>query len=175
MQPKWYKLKSKRQGGKKKDLVSGEVQMQFTIVDSQNPTASPEEIYKRFRSVIAAEAEDDDNTSLSRSSTFSVDNDVNDNVGRDANADQDDDDEGKEDESSTSEEQAKPEVVVSEKKEKKDKKQRMARLRRKSIAVRAYEFIGKNSDLSGIIFMEILRITDLPPERNSTYNGFRKR
>ena len=51
--------------------------------------------------------------------------------------------------------------------EKKQKNQRLARLRRRSIAVRAYDFAGNQHDLSGIIFMEILKVTDLPPERNS--------
>lgn len=50
---------------------------------------------------------------------------------------------------------------------KQEKKKRLARLRRKSIAVRAYDFVGKDSDVSGIIFMEVIKITDLPPERNS--------
>lgn len=48
----------------------------------------------------------------------------------------------------------------------KEKKKRLARLRRKSMAVKAYEFAGNDSDFSGIIFMEVSRITDLPPERN---------
>lgn len=58
---------------------------------------------------------------------------------------------------------SKPEVI-----EKRKKKLRMKRLRRKSMAVRAYEFTGagKNS-VSGLVFMELQKVTDLPPERNS--------
>lgn len=53
--------------------------------------------------------------------------------------------------------------------EKKKKKRRLKMLRRKSRAIRAYEFTGKDSDVSGIIFLEIGKITDLPPEKNSKY------
>ena len=59
---------------------------------------------------------------------------------------------------------AAPKTGVSDKKK---KNQRLARLRRRSIAVRAYDFVGQAHDLSGIIFMEIQKVTDLPPERNS--------
>lgn len=56
----------------------------------------------------------------------------------------------------------KPEVA-----EKKKKKKRLARLRRKSIAVRAYQFTVAGHDMIGMLFLEIRKITDLPPERNS--------
>ena len=50
--------------------------------------------------------------------------------------------------------------------EKRKKKLRLARLRRKTKA-RAYEFTG-TGDVIGIVFLEIVKITDLPPERNGT-------
>jgi phosphatidylserine decarboxylase len=50
------------------------------------------------------------------------------------------------------------------------KRRRLARLRRRSIAVRAYDFVS--SDMAGIIFMEIVKVTDLPPERNMTRTSF---
>lgn len=49
--------------------------------------------------------------------------------------------------------------------EKKQKRLRLKKLKRKSKA-RAYEFTG-GTDVVGIIFVEICKITDLPPERNS--------
>ena len=49
--------------------------------------------------------------------------------------------------------------------EKRKKKLRLARLRRKTKAM-AYEFSG-GTDVVGIVFLEIGKITDLPPERNS--------
>lgn len=81
----------------------------------------------------------------------------NDSIGDDA-----DDLEKDEDTSDETDDPAKADVV-----EKKKKKKRLAVLRRKSLAQRAYEFTGKDSDISGIIFLEIRKITDLPPEKNS--------
>ena len=151
-QPNWYKLKSKRKNGKK-GVVSGEVQMQFSLVDTYNPTASPEEIYRKYKSVIAAENEEDD--LLSRTTTAETETDLDETVA-DVEHEHDDD---------TSDETDEP--AKAGKSAKREKKKRLARLRRKSIAVRSYEFVGKDSDVSGIIFMEIVRITDLPPETNS--------
>ena len=150
LQPKWYKLKSKRKGNKKSN-VSGEVQMQFTLIDTYNPTATEEETLRRCQSVVAASYEDDDEA-LSRATT-AKEEDGGAEDGNDA-----------ENDFETSDETDEP----SEKAAKKEKKKRKARLRRKSIAVRAYEFVGGVGDVSGIIFMEILKITDLPPEKNST-------
>jgi phosphatidylserine decarboxylase len=150
LQPKWYKLKSKRKGNKKSN-VSGEVQMQFSLIDTYNPTATEEETFRRYRSVIAAGDDDDDET-LSRAATAEGEDGVTED-GDDA-----------ENEHETSDETDEP----SEKAAKKEKKKRIARLRRKSIAVRAYEFVGGVGDVSGIIFMEMLKITDLPPEKNRT-------
>ena len=148
LQPKWYKLKSKRKGNKK-NLVSGEVQMQFSLMDTYNPTATEEDTLRRYKSAIAAGYDDDDEV-LSRTPTIE---------GEDGGADIGDD---AEHEHETSDETDEP----SGKAAKKEKKKRKARLRRQSIAVRAYEFVGGVGDVSGIIFMEILKITDLPPERN---------
>lgn len=72
----------------------------------------------------------------------------------------DEDDNG----SSTSEET--DDVVKPEKSEKK-KRRLKARLRRRKKA-RSYEFSG-GSDCVGIVFLEISRITDLPPEKNGKH------
>jgi len=129
--------------------------MQFSIVDSANAAASPEEIYRKFRSVIQADLDDDDILSRVPTGTSEAG----------AAGDEDLEPEDAEDEPDTSDEtDSTSKSGVSEKKK---KKKRLARLRRKSIAVRAYEFTGIDSDVSGIIFMEIQKITDLPPERNS--------
>jgi phosphatidylserine decarboxylase len=153
-EPRWFKLKSKRKEGKRRAEVSGEVQMSFSLVDSANPSASPEEIQKRFRSVLKLVDEDDD---LSRTSTNVDEDDIDD--------DEDDDDL----ESSTTEADTPSKPGAASKKE---KKKRLARLRRKSIAVRAYDFVGGDGDISGMVFMEIVKVTDLPPERNMTRTSF---
>ena len=149
VQPKWYKLRSKRKGNKK-SAVSGEVQMQFMLMDTYNPSATEEETYRKFKSMIAADAEDDI-LMLSPSSTLESQPD-------EQEAGDEDHDQDTSDETDA--------TTMSAKSAKTAKKRRLARLRRKSIAVRSYEFMGKDSDVSGIIFMEIQRISDLPPERN---------
>ncbi|KIW42562.1 phosphatidylserine decarboxylase [Exophiala oligosperma] len=153
-EPKWYKLKSRRVGSKKESTVSGEVLMQFSIIDSANPSASPDEIRKKFLAYIGSEEEDDE---LSRVST---------NV--DA-GDEDVDDIDEDVEESVTETEAGPKGAIADKKE---KKRRLARLRRKSIAARAYNFLGADNDVNGVLFTEIVKITDLPPERNMTRTSF---
>ena len=76
-------------------------------------------------------------------------------------ADVDDDDDHGLDTSDETDDPAKPEVI-----EKRKKKLRLARLKKKT-KKRAYEFTG-GSDVTGIAFLEIEKITDLPPERNGT-------
>lgn len=121
--------------------MSGEIQLQFCLFDPSNPSASPDQIYQKFKAIIRAGEDEDDITPIT-----SGDNDE---------ADKDD----------TLYEEAddptKPETV-----EKRRRRLRIARLKRKSIAVRAYEFSGAKDGVSGIIFMEINKVLDLPPERN---------
>jgi phosphatidylserine decarboxylase len=74
----------------------------------------------------------------------------------------DHDDVDKDDETSDeTDDPTKPEVV-----EKRKRRLRIARLKRKSIAARAYQFSGAGNGVEGIVFMEISKITDLPPEKN---------
>lgn len=124
------------------------MQIQFSLVDSANPAASPEEISKKFKSVIQAEDEEDIE-SLSRESTL--------------NEDDEDDDIESGDDSELESVGGEPGKETKTKK----KKKKLARLRRRATIVRGYEFSGKDSDISGMIFMEIVKATDLPPERNS--------
>ncbi|KIW72518.1 phosphatidylserine decarboxylase [Phialophora macrospora] len=156
-QPQWYKLHSRRPASKKGSNVSGEVYMQFSLVDSANPSASPEEIRKKFQAYLGAEDEDDE---LSRVSSNMDDLTMDD----DLDADDLDDDQ----ESVTENESSQKPALV----DKKAKKKRLARLRRRSIAARAYNFLGDDNDVDGVIFMEVIKITDLPPERNMTRTSF---
>ncbi|RMZ75732.1 hypothetical protein DV737_g5137, partial [Chaetothyriales sp. CBS 132003] len=118
-QPRWFELRSKRAQGRRKTAVSGEIQMSFSLIDSANPSATPDEILKKFRAVLKL-AEDDDDLTVSTN----------------------------------------------------EKKKKLAMLRRKSIAVRAYDFLGGVNSIAGMIFMEIVQVTDLPPERNMTRTSF---
>lgn len=153
-EPKWYSLKSRRREGKRKNIVSGEVQVRFTLVDSANPSASPEEILKKFRTVLKQVDEDDD---LSRVSTNADDDD-----------DEDEDDDDLPDDTGTEQELGVKSTAV----DKKRRKKRLARLRRKSMSVREYDFAGTAKDVAGVIFLEIVKVTDLPPEHNMTRTSF---
>lgn len=155
-EPKWYKLKSRRREGKKSSTVSGEVLIQFSIVDSANPSASPEEIRKKFLAYLGSEEEDDE---LSRVSTNVDDQIVEDEV---------DDADILDDDADADTDTLQKDGMAANK----EKKKRLARLRRKSIAARAYNFLGADNDVSGIIFLEIVKVTDLPPERNMTRTSF---
>ncbi|KEF62196.1 phosphatidylserine decarboxylase [Exophiala aquamarina CBS 119918] len=159
-EPKWYRLKSTRREGKKSSTVSGEVLIQFSIVDSANPSASPEEIRKKFLAYLGSEEEDDD---LSRVST-NVDDQIVEDEADDADILDDDADADADADAGTSQK----DTVAAQK----EKKKRLARLRRKSIAARAYNLLGADNDVSGIIFLEIIKVTDLPPERNMTRTSF---
>lgn len=142
--PKWYTLMSRRKVGKKKGNVSGEILLQFSLSDTSNPQATPEDIYRKFRSRVSnGDDEDFDLNQLA----------LNDS----AEADKDEEEETTDE----TDDPTKPEVV-----EKRKRRLRIARLKRKSIAARAYKFTGAGSGVEGIVFVEICRIKDLPPERN---------
>jgi len=143
-------LNSKRKCAKKKGSdISGEVQMHFSIADSTNTSATPHEILQRFMAIaaVSTEPDEDDDEDLARLESQEADAD-------------DDDDEKAEDTSDETDDPNKPEVA-----EKRKKKLRLARLKRKTKA-RAYEYTG-GTDVVGIVFLEINKLTDLPPERNS--------
>jgi phosphatidylserine decarboxylase len=144
-------LESKRKSRKKKEsVVSGEILLQFSLLDTANPNASPSETYRKFRTTVCAADDDDDVTLPPAPWNYQDDND-----------DQDDNDKDEETSDET-DDPTKPEVV-----EKRKRRLRIARLKRKSIAARAYQFSGASSSMDGIVFIEVNRITDLPPEKNS--------
>ncbi|OQD89987.1 hypothetical protein PENANT_c002G00813 [Penicillium antarcticum] len=144
-EPKWYTLKSKRKPAKKKDsTVSGEILLQFSLVDSANPAAPLPDTYRKFKRLVFS-AEDDDQIPPADFDDLDRDEETSDEA----------------------DDLTQPEVV-----EKRRRRLRLARLRRKSLAARAYQFSGSGSGVQGIVFMEIVKVTDLPPERNVTRTSF---
>lgn len=117
--------------------------MQFSLLDSSNPQASSEEIFSKFKSLVIANDDEGDITPVS-----STDN-------------EDEPSKKEEDVSEETDDPTKPENVA-----RRRRKLRIARLKRKSMAVRAYEFSGAKDGISGIVFIEINKVLDLPPERN---------
>jgi phosphatidylserine decarboxylase len=135
-------LESKRRRGKKKEsIVSGEILIQFSLLDTVNPSATPADTYQKFRSIVYA-ADDEEDAALTSVSWNDQDKD--------------------EETSDETDDPTKPEIV-----EKRRRRLRIAKLKRKSIAARAYQFSGAYNGVQGILFLEINRISNLPPERNS--------
>ena len=122
-------------------MVSGEILLQFSIIDASNPTALPTETYQKFRNLVCAGDEEDE---FPQVPSLMLD---------DADRDEETSDE--------TDDPTKPEVV-----EKRKRRLRLKRLKRKSLAARAYQFSGAGNGVQGIVFMEIVKVTDLPPERN---------
>ena len=148
-------MKSKRKGSKNKGSnISGEVQLQFALADPSNPSATPEDILQKFAVATAMSSE--------------ADNDEDDNLENIESQEANGDDEEEEDEENnleTSDETDDPSKPAVVEKEKRKRVLRLKRLKKKTKA-RAYQFTG-GTDVVGIIFLEIGKITDLPPERNS--------
>lgn len=137
-------MESRRRRGKRKEsIVSGEILIQFSLLDTANPHATPIDTYQKFRSIVYAADEEDDAALASASGNEQDDNDKD------------------EETSDEIEDPTKPEVA-----EKRRRRLRIARLKRKSIAARAYQFSGASNSVQGILFLEINRISNLPPERN---------
>lgn len=125
--------------------------MQFTLADPNNPT-SPD-VIQRLNAMIKMTAEDDadEEGCISR---------VNSEEPADEEDDEEDEEEGEIETSDETDDPNKP-----GKAEKRKRKLKLKNLRRKT-KTRAYEFSG-GSDVVGMVFLEISRIVDLPPERNS--------
>ena len=149
-QPKWYSLRSCR----KKSKISGEVQLQFTLVDPSDPNLNAEPIMQKFQTLadISLDGDEGEEDAENLRKLDSSRDDLEDEP--------DDDDEG-EDTSDETDDPTRPEAV-----EKKRRRLRIKSLKRRKKA-RAYEF-SNESDVVGILFLEISKITDLPPERNGT-------
>ncbi|KAI9693776.1 MAG: hypothetical protein M1822_003047 [Bathelium mastoideum] len=149
-EPKWYPLESRRTG-KKSSVVTGEVLMAFSILDPIHSSATPVQLLQKLYATIGAAGDHDEDDDLARVDT----------------GDLEDEEEGDEDldQGDGADEGTKEEALA-----KKKKRRRVARLKRKT-KQRAYEFSGM-SDVAGVLFLEIQKITDLPPERNATRTGF---
>ncbi|KAK1971481.1 phosphatidylserine decarboxylase [Colletotrichum sublineola] len=170
--PKWYPLRSKRPG-KKTSVVSGEVMLQFTLFDQSNTTATREQIFEKFYALVSQLPAGSRqitptmtpliqpvrNMSVHSGSTPSPPSSRNQT---DADHEEEDDDLDIEDDTPEDEDPSKPEVA-----EKRRRRLRIKGLKKKK-RDQAYEFNNSGSDVVGIIYLEVLNITDLPPEPNST-------
>lgn len=164
VEPRWFPLKSKRPG-KKTGVVSGEVQLQFTLFDSSNHGASSREVLDKFHALVASVSGSTPSTTplLTPSATRSATPGA---AGQDEAAYDEDEDELTDFDEEESEDPSKPEAA----------EKRRRRLRIKGLKKRRrenpYAFNNGYSDVVGIIFLEISKITDLPAESNLTRTSF---
>ena len=114
------------------------------MADPVCPSANPQEVLQKFSAIITRSNDADANADDDLSKLDS--NEADEELDQLDTSDETDD-------------PTKPEAV-----EKRKRKLRLKRLKKKTKA-RAYEFTG-GSDVTGIAFLEIEKITDLPPERN---------
>ncbi|GKU16124.1 unnamed protein product [Fusarium langsethiae] len=165
-EPIWYRLKSKRPG-KKTSVVSGEVQLQFSLFDSTNPSATPQEILEKFQTLVGAAP------AGSRNVTPSMTPNLGPNAAPQATANaQDspsDDDEFDEDDSDLSESESGDDQDQDPTKRKRRLRIRGLKKRRRN---NPYAFASNGFDTVGVIYLEVVKITDLPPESNLTRTSF---
>jgi phosphatidylserine decarboxylase len=166
-EPKWYPLKSKRPG-KKTSVVSGEVQLQFTLYDATNTSATPQQVMDKFAALNSAVPVASNTPSMTP--TTSPGGAIPRSVpGATPPIDEEDEDlldELDEDTSDEVDDPTKPETA-----EKRRRRLRIKGLRRKK-RQNPYAFTNGESDLVGIIYLEVVKITDLPPEHNFTRTSF---
>lgn len=140
--PRWYQLESRR-SGKKSGPITGAIQLEFSLSDPFNGSATSEQILQKLHSLMGnGDIPEEEARLLNRIDSSEIDDD--------------------EDQVSELEEGATPEQAA-----KKKRRLRMARLKRKA-KEHGYEFTG-GSGVAGVLFVEIQKITDLPPEKNGEY------
>ncbi len=173
--PRWFPLKSKRPG-KKTSVVSGEVLLQFTLVDTSDRVASNEQVMQKFNTFLRTTASDAEDAALRTSSVTTLPKQESKSgtttptpglIQKMSENEDDEDDDIFDDEASPEDEDpTKPEAV-----EKRKRRLRIKGLKKKR-RDNPYEFISGGSDVMGIVFLEIKNITDLPPESNFTKTSF---
>jgi phosphatidylserine decarboxylase len=153
---KWYPLRSKRNSSKKSSIVSGEVQLQFSMYDSSTPGATQQQVIAKFWAIAGIDVES--MTPVRTPSGAGL-------VTAEDEEDDEDDDDDDEEPSDETEDSTKPEVAA----------RRKRRMRIKGLKKRKqhqlYAF-SSESDVVGIVFLEISKACDLPPEKNLTRTSF---
>ncbi|WPH02357.1 Hypothetical protein R9X50_00522000 [Acrodontium crateriforme] len=159
-EPAWIRLEGRRSGRRKKkdENVSGEILIAFSLHDPVNPVAAPQQILEKFYGLVAGSPadDDDDDELLSKMPTRELDY-----VSEGEYEERDPSDE--------TDDGAREGDTPPDDKQKRRRRQRL-KLKRRS-KMKAYEFSGM-SDVAGVLFLEINRITDLPPEKNMTRTTF---
>ena len=180
-EPQWFPLKSKRPG-KKTGVVSGEVLLQFTLLDVTDRAATSQQVLQKFSTFVKAAAPDAEDAAprqaraaggpiakkagASGSGSTSTTPTATTPLARTLTEMEDDEDEDDDDPVLEDEDPTKPETA-----EKRKRRLRIKGLKKKR-RQNPYEFVNGGGDVLGIVFLEIKKITDLPPESNFTKTSF---
>lgn len=162
-EPQWYKLESRRKGRrkqKKDSNISGDVLVRFKLADPTNSAATPQQILQRLAGIVSDPEQDDEDED---------EDEILRRVHSQALEDLDEEDDEKEPSDETDDGTRTP-TGTTEEKQRKKRRRKLRRLRRKK-KLSGYEF-GATSDVAGVLFLEINRITDLPPEKNMTKTSY---
>ena len=124
-------------------------------MDPSDPSARPQDILQKLATLVGMSPDDESDVEEDLSRLDSLDLEDED----------EDDEEIDEKNPETSDETDDPAKPAKAEKEKRKRRIKIKRLKKRAKA-RAYEFTG-GTDVVGIVFLEICKITDLPPERNS--------
>lgn len=124
-------------------------------MDTSDQSACPQDVLQKLATLVGMSPEDESDVDEDLSKLDSLDLE-------DEDEDEDDIDEKNPETSDETDDPAKP---AKAEKEKRKRRLKIKRLKKRAKA-RAYEFTG-GTDVVGIVFLEICKITDLPPERNS--------
>ncbi|KAI6803205.1 hypothetical protein KC360_g658 [Hortaea werneckii] len=164
-EPRWMKLEGRRSGRRKQrkdEDISGEVLLGFTLFDPLNTAATPQQVLQKYHGVVAEtqqdEDDEDDEELLTRLQSRDLD-DVS-----------EEEDEEREPSDETADEGTRTPEGTPDERKKRRRREKLKKLKRRS-KLKTYEFSGM-SDVSGVLFLEINRISDLPPERNMTRTSF---
>lgn len=149
IKPRWFPLKSTQ----KKAQISGEIQLQFSLTDSSDPATPAEQIFQKWQLWVG-----------SFIGTPPSDEETLDRQLGEAGIDLDDEEEESSDEADEAEPRSDEGSQVGKTAAIKSKKDKV----KKKIVQTAYEFT-RASDVVGVVYLEISKITDLPPEHNSKY------
>lgn len=164
-EPRWFKLEGRRvDRRKKKDSnVSGEVQLKLTLYDPINTAATPQHVISKLAGIIGESLEDEEEEEELLAHIDSGDRDLHD-------VDEEENDEDEKEPSDETDGGTRTPGGTMEPKKKSSKREKMKNLKQKA-KLKAYEF-GATSDTAGVLFLEIKKITDLPPEKNMTGTTF---
>jgi phosphatidylserine decarboxylase len=176
--PTWFPLKSKRTG-KKSSIVSGEVKLQFALVDAANPSATPEQIYDKFQVLVGTvPIASSHNGTPAMTPLLGPTRQPRSGPTSAPTTAEEEDDEGSEDDDDelleAMDSETPEELEDPSKPETAEKRRRRLRIKglKKKRRRNPYAFVHGDSDVVGIIFLEVIKITDLPPESNLTRTSF---